>query len=255
MRKRVKLSDALRQRGNIPVKALQPRKPTEPASKNGNGKLLFTVKRNSEQLEVADETWDVDRLGEFAKVEEEHVQQLGKQMAGCVWRLGKALKIAKEKVKAGEWKSSKAWCDFLKRYKVSVASDWRARTLFECCPDQKKAARMGITEAYRKFGLLAPPKKDEPEQPPVAPKAQKKEDDPPPPPKEDSTTLTMFLARVLQRLDIFFDEAAFVDQDKHESPDHVRDLIDQVAARLQKMKEMLPKQEVGQKQKKAKGNG
>jgi hypothetical protein len=67
----------------------------------------------------------------------------------------------------------------------------------------------------------------------------------------------MFLSQVLQRLEIYRDEAAFIDQDKNESPDHVRSLIDEVVGTLQKMKEMLPAEKTAKKsaKKKAKGNG
>ena len=246
MPKRVKLNgdlaDALKERGRMSVEALQPSNPTKPASTNGNGNgtTLFTVK--SEEPENPEPNWSVERLGEFAQVEEKHIRFIGKQMAVHVWRLGKALAIAKAKVEKGEWKGSQNWCDFLKRYRVSVSSDWRARMLFDRCPEEKKAKRLGITQAYRKFGLL----KDEPPKPrpkPDKPTTDKPTD--PPPPKEDPKTLTMFLAQVLQRLELYRDEAAFLDQDKKESPEHVGDLIDQIVGLLQKMKEMLPKPHQG----------
>jgi hypothetical protein len=253
---------------------LQSSNPTEPTSANSNGETLFTVKSeqpevpdetlqssnptepistngNSEQLEVPDETWNPESLGEYAKVEEEWIGKFHKQMAIHVWRLGKALTIAKGKVKAGEWKSSKNWCDFLKRYKVSVSSDWRAQELYSRCPDEKPLAGMSITKAYQTLGLLKEPEGESPENP-ATPKAGKKKDDLPPPPKEDPKTLTMFLAAVEQRLELFFDDSAFIDQDKKESPEHVRELIDHVITQLQKMKEMLPKQETKQKQGKGK---
>jgi hypothetical protein len=247
MPKRVKLNgdlaDALKERGRISVEALQPSKPTETASTNGNGNGNSLVTVKSEQPENPEPDWSVEMLGEFARVEVKHIRFINKQMAVHVWRLGKALALAKAKVEKGEWKGSTNWCDFLKRYKVSVSSDWRARELYVRCPVEKTAKRLGITEAYRKFGLLKKPEGESPEKP-TAPKPgerQKKEDDVPPPPKEDPNTLTMFLAVVLQRLEFYRDEAAFVDQDKKESPEHVGDLIDQVVAMLQKMKEMLPK--------------
>ena len=244
MPKRVKLNgnlaDALKKRNNMSFEALQPSKPTAGTSANGNGKPLFTVKSDDE--EVPDETWQAEALGEYAKVKQEYILSLDKRMAIHVWRLGKALSLAKEKVEKGEWKGSTNWCDFLKRYKVSIASDWRARELHARCPEEKKAKGMGITEAYRKFGLL----KDEPPKPSSKPKnPTKDEPSEPPPPKEPSNTLTMFLAVVLQRLEFYRDEAAFLDQDKKESPEHVGDLIDQVVARLQEIKEMLPKPHQG----------
>ena len=252
--RKVKLNGAMfKQRGSMSVDALQSPNPTEPASANGNGKTLSTVK--SLELEIPDETWQAEALGEYAQAEEKHLRFHNKQMAVHIHRLGHALTIAKAKVEKGEWVGSTNWCDFLKRYKVPVTSDWRARGLYSRCPDEKKVAGMGITKAYRKFGLLAPPKGEESPEVPAATtsgKAGKKEDEVPPPPKEDAKTLTMFLAQVLQRLEIYRDEAAFIDQDTNESPEHVRSLIDQVVAQLQQMKEMLPKQEIPQKQGKRK---
>ena len=253
-RTKVKLdavSKAVEPQGN---ETAQPPKATETAPKNGKGKTLSTVE--SEQLEVPDETWDVDRLGEFAQGQENFIRLWEKRQSVHVHRQGHALSVAKAKVDAGEWKGSKHWSDFLKRYKIPVTSDWRVRTLYERCPDEKTVKKLGITEAYREFGLLAW-KDDEPAAATPKPggKEQKKVE-PPPPPKEDPKTIAMFLSQVLQRLEFFFDEPAFIDQDK-EAPDHVRSLIDETISKLRQMREMLPVEKPAKKtvKKKAKGNG
>ena len=200
-------------------------------------KTLSNVK--SDQLEVPDETWDADRLGEFAHGEEKTIRLWDKRLAVHVHRLGHALCIAKKKVEEGKWKSSKKWGDFLKRYKISTTSDWRARGLFDATGgDEKKVAGLGITKAYRKYDLLAPPKTETPN--PVASQKTKgnKKDETPPPPKEDTTTLTSFVAQVVLRPEYFVDEAAFLDK-KKESPEHCCQLIEQAIAILAKVKEML----------------
>jgi hypothetical protein len=235
---------AFSQPGDMANEESESQKPVNRFTKNGKRKTLSTVK--SEQVEVPDDTWQVEALGEYAQVEQKHFRLRNKQMAVHIHRLGHVLTIAKAKVEKGEWVGSKNWCDFLNRYKVPVTSDWRARGLYSSCPDEKKMAGLGITKAYHKFGFLAPPKRGEGSDVPDAldsgknkPTTDPKPDDPPPP-KEDQKTLTMFLAKVLQWLEIYRDEAAFLDQDKKESPEHLRDLIDQVIVVLQQMKGSLP---------------
>ena len=246
---------AFSQPGDMANLASESQKPVSRFGKNGNGKPPSTVK--SDELELPEPDWSVERLGDFAQVAEKYLRFHNKQMAVHIHRLGHALTIAKTKIENGEWVGSKNWCDFLKRYRVPVTSDWRARGLYSRCPDEKKVAGLGITKAYRKFGLLTPPKRDEDKDAkessdsgktkpttdpdPMKPKPTTDPDPTkPPPPKENSKTLTMFLAQVWQRLEFYRDEAAFIDQDKKESPEHLRDLINQVVALLHEIEGTLP---------------
>ena len=108
---------------------------------------------------------------------------------------------------------------------------------------RKEGAGLGITKAYHKYGLARRTSRRSPgwsdsQKKPTTPKPPKPDE--PPPPKEDQKTLTMFLAKVLQRLEFYRDEAAFLDQDKKESPEHLRNLIKETVALLLKRRRCCP---------------
>ena len=184
----------------------------------------FTVKEPGNELDDPDPAWDADRLGEFAKIENERLMWYEKRMGVHVYRLGKALKFAYDIIT----KTYGHWGRFLKKYGISEATDWRARELYEAATKkghtEKDLEGHGINEAYRKYkiGKKKGTKKTPPSDAPV-------------PPKENPLSLPVFLAKVTAQIEEYKDEAAFLKEDNH-SPQHCIELIEQAIARLVELK-------------------
>lgn len=178
-------------------------------------KSIGSHSNRHDQLAVPDESWEANRLGEFAFAEQKRLRLYDRKMAIHAFRLGHALSLAHEKVPYGDWGK------FLKKFHVSEATDWRARELYKTAKNEQALRGVGLMEAYKKYKVCKSQKKPKPSSDEQAP------------PKEPAS-FSQSLAKLVQWLDGMIDEAAFADWEK-ESKSHCLGLIDEARALLGKI--------------------
>ena len=96
---------------------------------------------------IPDSSWSLEQLKVFARTEHDALLGYAKKTALHTFRLGQALSLAKSKAKHGEWG------DFLSDVGISVATDHRARKLFEFFKSIEEVEGLAISEAYEQSGI------------------------------------------------------------------------------------------------------
>lgn len=172
--------------------------------------------KQHQQFDTPDKSWEPNRLGEFACAEQKRLKLYDRKMAVHALRLGHALTFAHEKLPYGEWGK------FLKKFKLSEATDWRARKLFEVAKTEQAVKGLGLMQAYKAFGINKGQKKPKPSSEEQAA-----------PPKEPKS-ISKSLSQVVMWLDGLIDEAGFADW-KKESKEHCLGLIDEAHSILNKI--------------------
>lgn len=96
---------------------------------------------------VPDASWSLDQLQDAAKSKNDEILECVKRLAIHVYRLGRVLTVAKPKAKHGEWGP------FLAHARIAVATDYRARKLFEFFKSEAELDGLEICDAYRRAGV------------------------------------------------------------------------------------------------------
>ncbi len=94
-----------------------------------------------------DRAWKSSKLGQYAAEQNEQMKLTNRRLAIHAYRLGQALILAKAKTKHGKWGG------FLRKYRISHATWIRAKQLAERAAEAD-LRKLGLTEAYVKFGIL-----------------------------------------------------------------------------------------------------
>lgn len=210
----------MRSRSSIATVPVAIRSSSSTVKEVSRKKSIGSHSNRHDQLAVPDESWEANRLGEFASAEQKRLRLYDRKMAIHAFRLGHALSLAHEKVPYGDWGK------FLKKFHVSEATDWRARKLYDEAKTENALKSLGIADAYKKFGINRSEKKQKPTG-----------DEQVPPPKE-SKSLSMTLSQIGAVFDHLIDEAAFTDWQR-ESKRQCLDLVQDNMAKLTKIGEAI----------------
>jgi hypothetical protein len=97
--------------------------------------------------ETPNDQWSLSELSRLIKSEQDTIQSFARKMAVHVHRLGHALTLANGKVSRGKW------AKFLKRHRISVSSDNRARAIYSFFSSEADLEGLTITQAYRKADI------------------------------------------------------------------------------------------------------
>jgi len=115
--------------------------------------VAVTQKEKSKSFSVKDlprKNWSVQTLAHYCQQQHAEIVKQKQRVALHVYRLGQALIWAKEKIKHGEWEK------WLKNNGISSATASRAVALVERAGGAEEVERIGIVEAYIKYGILRP---------------------------------------------------------------------------------------------------
>ena len=108
-----------------------------------------------------DESWDLDQLGRYAEIglsEADRLQresiQLGRRSTVQIFRVGRALSIARQKVPWGEWER------WLTTHNIKKTSAWEAIELYERAGSEEAIANLTPSEAKRRYGIAKSTRRD-----------------------------------------------------------------------------------------------
>lgn len=156
------------------------------------------------QPDEPDDTWDIDRLGEHAREQHNHIVQGEQSLAPHYWKLGRALKIAKRQIRRGQWLS------FLTAFDVNRTRACRALAIFRSFPTAESVAGLSVEQAYEcRAKRQSHRRRKEGE-----PRPQHEEASPWPACDKTEKGLTTFLTQVRQGAEEFVDVAAFLEKDR-----------------------------------------
>jgi hypothetical protein len=106
---------------------------------------------------VPDDTWDLDRLGNYARTgldEADRLQreslQLGRRSTVQIFRAGRAISIARKKVKAAKWGE---WGQWLAQHGLKRTTAWEAAALFERAGSEEAIKNLTPDQAKRKYNI------------------------------------------------------------------------------------------------------
>jgi len=154
--------------------------------------------------EEPDDTWEIERLGEHARIQHDQIIRGEKSLAPYYWELGRALQIAKRQVRRGQWLS------FLTAYGINRVRACRARAIFRSHPTAEAVAGLSVEEAYEhRVKRQSPRRRNQGE-----PDAQNDEADPWLSRERTEEGLTSFLTHVRLGAEEFVDVAAFLEKDR-----------------------------------------
>lgn len=183
--------------------------------KNGTGPNQPKPKSSHGEKRVPDISWALTDLEDEIAHEQTAVLFHEKRMAIHTYRLGRALALARKKVDHG------SWGPFLEKHSLSVATDCRARQLFERAPSEHDIEGLTIQQAYKKFGISTgkdKSKKPEPQdgvadgtsgkQAPGGKNELSEKANLPDPPKEDPDSFGMRLAQLVSRAEWLADNVS-----------------------------------------------
>jgi hypothetical protein len=113
---------------------------------------------------VPDESWDLDRLGTYAatglseasRLERESIQ-LGRRSTIQIFRAGRALSIARRRVKSESWGE---WGRWLKEHNLKRTTAWEAIQLYERAGSEEAIANLTPSQAKKRYGIGTPPRVD-----------------------------------------------------------------------------------------------
>lgn len=88
------------------------------------------------------EAWGRDELGDYARVQHQQIVVGEKQLTPVYWRLGRALALAKEAVRHGEWS------DYLAKHGIDKTRASKARTIFRTFDREEDVAELTVAESY-----------------------------------------------------------------------------------------------------------
>lgn len=94
-----------------------------------------------------DSSWSLEQLKPRITQENNSVESYRRKTAIHTYRLGRLLTLAKSQIPHGEW------AKFLEEMGISIATDNRARTLFDLIDSEDELKGLTITEAYEKAGI------------------------------------------------------------------------------------------------------
>lgn len=103
------------------------------------------------EKDVPSPEWSLDQLADYARKQVSQIRQAPQRVARDVFRMGSALVIVREKLKAE--KEYGAW---LKANKVPRTTAYHATKLFEHYGTEDKLKGKKIAEAKRECGLMKP---------------------------------------------------------------------------------------------------
>ncbi|CAN5890362.1 hypothetical protein BH23PLA1_BH23PLA1_39260 [soil metagenome] len=114
---------------------------------------------------MPDETWDLDRLARYASAglakADRLMQgsiQIGRRSTVEIFRSGRALSIARRRLKA---EGRGRWTRWLEQHGIKRTTAWEAAELFERAGSEDKVANLMPGEAKRLFWVISPPREDE----------------------------------------------------------------------------------------------
>jgi len=113
---------------------------------------VFTLK---ELLAPPDASLTIDQYGDYMRGQLTAIGGHYKKVALHIYYLGEALVLAKEQFKE---EKRRDWGEYLDGIGISAATATRARQLYDWAESPESLVDMTITDAYRKFGILQPPK-------------------------------------------------------------------------------------------------
>ena len=110
---------------------------------------------------VPDESWDLERLGNYAatglseasRLQKESIQ-LGRRSTVQIFRSGHALSIARRKVPWGDWGR------WLKEHDLKRTTAWEAIELYQRAGSEEAIANLTPSQAKKRYGIGRPPRSD-----------------------------------------------------------------------------------------------
>ena len=222
--------------------------------------------------ELPDDSWTLDRLAAYvsgklgeSKDFETQATVLSRKSTLAIFRAGRALVIARKKAKEQKIK----WTVWLEERSIPRTNDFEARELFKRAKTEEAIAKLGLTEAKKKFCLPKSPRQRNtpPENPKrTSPKppascnrrnvpddgdehlgerqSPTKRDDrvrntPPPPPKENPDLPLSTLVKVGNRLAYLEEEIKEIDW-KNESPKDYRSALAAIIKAARQIAKEIP---------------
>jgi hypothetical protein len=122
---------------------------------------------------VPDESWDFNRLGNYARsglgeadrLIRESIQ-LGRRSTVQIFRAGRAIWIARERIKAEKWGG---WGSWLAEHGLARTTAWEAAALYERAGSEEAIKHLTPDQAKQTFGITRRTEREEPENAPQAP--------------------------------------------------------------------------------------
>jgi len=107
---------------------------------------------------VPNESWDLERLGNYAatglseasRLQKESIQ-LGRRSTVQIFRSGHALSIARRKVPWGDWGR------WLKEHDLKRTTAWEAVELYQRAGSEEAIANLTPSQAKKRYGIGRPP--------------------------------------------------------------------------------------------------
>lgn len=157
--------------------------------------------------EEPDHTWDLERLGVFARAKQEAILQGERSLTPLYWSLGMTLEIARKQIGRG------AWGRQLEEWGISKAMACRARAIFRTFSSPEDLAELTVEEAFsqrqrRQFHAHRAQRNDD-----AADQSAGEAEDQPGH-EHGADELGAYFSEVRARADRLIDSAAFLDQEQ-----------------------------------------
>jgi hypothetical protein len=159
-------------------------------------------------------SWDLDKLGEFAKEQHQKIVEGEKELAPAYWRLGEALDLARKQFNHGQWGK------FLADLGIHKTRASKARAIFRSFQSLEDVAGQSVEDAYEC-------RRSRQEQ---APRAAKRK------PKSKGNALKAFLKHVPKEAKALIDEAVTM---RPPEASQLMTAIDAAIENLQRLRETL----------------
>ncbi len=114
---------------------------------------------------MPDDSWNLDRLARYAtsglaeaaRLDHEAIQ-IGRRSTVQIFRSGRALSIARQRLKAEGWGR---WGRWLEEHGIKRTSAWEAAELFERAKSEAQVHKLTLSEAKIRFGITKTPNEEE----------------------------------------------------------------------------------------------
>jgi hypothetical protein len=113
---------------------------------------------------LPDDSWDLERLARYAKTGLDEANRLdreamviGRRSTVEIFRVGRALSIARRKVKTEKWGD---WGRWLTEHEIKRTTAWEAVELFERAGSEEAIANLTASQAKKKYGITRPRRRD-----------------------------------------------------------------------------------------------